>query len=73
MATVYRALVGTAHFRNETAAFKYYSAYGYTRKDVTAKIDAGEISIGAPAFDSYKEELVIDRDGRYLIGTLTAL
>ena len=36
---------GTSHFSTEQAAVSYYSAYGYSRRDVIAKINAGEISI----------------------------
>lgn len=60
--------IGTAHFVNIAAARRYYAQQGFTPADVSAKINAGEIHIGKPAIDPYKQALLIIKDeGRYSV------
>ncbi len=45
MKTKRTTTIGTSSFSTEAAAISYYSAYGYSRRDVLNKIAAGEIQI----------------------------
>lgn len=57
---------GTANFKNRTAAYNYFTDYGFNCADVRRKIDAGEIRVGTPPV-KVGDTLTIDGDGRYWI------
>ena len=63
--------VGTSNFSTEAAAVSYYSAYGYSRREVLAKIAAGEISIGKPAVKPGEAISLHPREGRYFVTSPT--
>ena len=58
---------GTSHFKSEASAFFYFSAYGYSRRDVLSKIASGEITIGKPAVKPNEVLSLHPREGRYFI------
>lgn len=67
MSTTY----GTCHFTSFFAAAKYYEAYGYSSRDVTAKFNLGEIKLGRPTLKA-DETCRADRDGRYHVTVKSA-
>lgn len=54
---------GTSHFTGFKKALAYYSVYGLNKRDVEAKIQNGEISLGKPITNG---KLSIE-DGRYFV------
>jgi hypothetical protein len=59
--------IGTSHFVSFTAAVNYYIQQGIHAADVMAKVNAGEITIGAPQLIRPNESIEVDTDGRYII------
>lgn len=59
--------IGTCHFVSFSKAKAYYAPYGYSAMDVKKKIDAEEISIGAPKYDAEKYSLSVNKDGQYIL------
>lgn len=57
---------GTAYFRSNSDAIRYYAAYGYHRNHVLQKIADLEIHIGNPPLQT-GETLEWDTDGRAVV------
>ena len=66
-------IIGTHHFVSHEAACRYYCGTMGRRlkRDkifIQRKIDAGEIAIGAPVYDSSNQNLLVNKaEGRYFI------
>ena len=60
-------ITGTSHFSNESAAIRYYSAYGYSRQAVRSKIDSGEIQIGEPKTKKGETASLHPKEGRFFL------
>jgi hypothetical protein len=60
--------IGTSHFEDSTAAFRYYEPYGLTQEDVMKKFVDGEIDFGVSEEwekDYYVIRWYLDEDRRY--------
>ncbi len=57
---------GTCHFRCFVDACNYY--FDLSSKEVSEKIDAGEIAIGKPTIKSNEKLYLNYEEGRYFIG-----
>lgn len=59
----------TSHFETFFKALRYFLGYGYgnrLKEAVQAKVDRGDISIGAPkVFEG--ETLSVNKEGRYVV------
>jgi hypothetical protein len=59
--------LGTSHFVSVATARRYYADYGMSGDQVRAKVEAGEIQIGAPTPKSWQRLEIIDNGTRYAI------
>jgi hypothetical protein len=57
----------TSHFVSFQRACLYYSAYGVPREQVEQKLQAGEITIGAPKVPQTQRVILHPTEGRYFI------
>jgi hypothetical protein len=62
-------IIGTHHFKNEAAAFRYYSAHEgeYTLAAIRAKLKEGAIAIGPPACKHDGTDAYYLKEGRFYI------
>lgn len=58
--------VGASHFKDRSAALRYYRYEGATAEDINTKLDEGLIHLGEPEVKPW-ESVVLNHEGRYLI------
>lgn len=67
MAIKHTALrVGTSHFISLAHIIEYYRVQGED-EDAHEALNEGRVSLGEPQYNSLKEKLIVDINGRYWI------